>query len=126
MRMHTPKALKSTSLRLFEKAAYWVIKVTVWKAKGDMSGSVTFENVARRDKCEFNQGIRFKGSHVESFANPNFMCRNHFGCFIFAASGKVRILMAMRFELIKCSALAILPLVWRTDFGAKSYRHGAK
>ena len=66
-----------------KKAAYWVIKVTVWKAKGDMSGSVTFENVARRDKCEFNQGIRFKGSHVESFANPNFMCRNHFGCFIF-------------------------------------------
>ena len=44
----------------------------------------------------------------------------------FAASGKVRILMAMRFELIKCSTLAILPLVWRTDFGAKSYRHGAK
>ena len=94
-----------------------------------MSGSVTFENVARRDKCEFNQGIRFKGPKVPML-NPSpipISCAEiTLGVLSFAASGKVRILMAMRFELIKCSALAILPLVWRTDFGAKSYRHGAK
>ena len=91
-----------------------------------MSGSVTFENVARRDKCEFNQGIGSKIPMLNPSPIPISCAEITLGVLSFAASGKVRILMAMRFELLKCSALAILPLVWRTDFGAKSYGHGAK
>ena len=119
MRMHTPKALKSTSLRLFEKSR-------LLGHQSDCQGVLRSKMLQGETNVN---SIKASGSKVPML-NPSpipISCAEiTLDVLSFAASGKVRILMAMRFELIKCSALAILPLVWRTDFGAKSYRHGAK